>query len=302
MLEIWKQQNDFMNNNFNTSFEKFKRTHLKELFETLESVFLGLDIDYYLVGAFAKEVWATVFDLHTPRITKDIDLAVLIPNKATFEALREQLIATGKFESISNNEIKFMFDNAIELDLIPFGGLDLFAEDSPVEIAAYAALPDNGFQEIYDEGATTVKITDDFSFKVSSLPSIVLLKLLAFDNAPDIRVKDMQDICNILKNYFDVASSEIYEAHDDLFEDENFTEESAASRVLGRHITPILKQNSQLQKRVIGILETALAAGENNNLALKMVEGTDEELETAISLLDTLLKGILDERQPHQHE
>jgi len=185
-----------MNKNLNTSFDKFKRTHLKELFEALEKVFLQLDIDYYLVGAFAKEVWATIFDLYTPRITKDIDLALLIPNEAKFEELRQQLLATGKFKAAYKNEIKFTFDNTIEIDLIPFGGLDLFAEDSPIEIAAYIALADNGFQEIYEEGIKTIQLDNNFSFKVSSLPSIVLLKLLAFDNAPDTRVKDMQDIYN----------------------------------------------------------------------------------------------------------
>lgn len=44
--------------------------------------------------------------------------------------------------------------------------------------------------------------------KIASAPSLVLLKLIAWDESPERRSHDLEDIAFILKNYIDLKASD----------------------------------------------------------------------------------------------
>ena len=66
---------------------------MADLLSALERGFSQFDIDFYLVGAaVARDVWMSGIHRVAPRRTiGDIDFAVLINDKGTYEALKEYL-------------------------------------------------------------------------------------------------------------------------------------------------------------------------------------------------------------------
>lgn len=283
-----------MNSTYKTSLEKLRNERLKALFQTLEVIFKSVEIDFYFLGAFAKDIWNSIYDLPSNRMTKDIDIAVLVPDKGKFEILCDLMIESGRFTGVKNNQVKFIFDQAVEIDIIPFGGYDIFQDKNLTDLVTYAMLPDSGFEVVYQQGLDAVDFDDVFQFKVCSLPSIVLLKFLAYENVPEYRVKDLKDIFHILTHYFDVADDTIYAEHLDLFDDENFDTIRVAARVMGRTMQPMLNQNKKIKAKVVGLL----AEDEQlERMAIHMVAGSDIMVSTSQEWLYQLYLGILDDWQ-----
>jgi predicted nucleotidyltransferase len=81
----------------------------------------------------------------------------------------------------------------------------------------------------------------------------VLLKLIAYDDRPEHKQKDLQDIGNIIKAYHRIADDLLFEEeHIDLLELDSPLK--AAGQLLGRQLTPIIKSSKPLTDRVVGIL------------------------------------------------
>jgi len=152
----------------------------------------------------------------------------------------------------------------------------------------------NGFREVYETGTDDVEFEDGHTFKVCTLPGIVILKLIAFDDRPEIRQKDIKDIALILKHYFDIESDLIYDDHSDLF-DADKDLHYIAVRVLGRQIKSIISKSEELTSRVIGILEMEINNPEKSVMGQLMVSGSEDSIFDAIELLKELLFGITEE-------
>ena len=106
--------------------------------------------------------------------------------------------------------------DGIQVDIFPFGEIEI---DDAVEIAGegLTSIKVNGFKEVYQSGTEELETQTGHFFKVASLPAIVLLKLIAFDDRPEKRMKDALDIASILDHFFDLQADLIYEKHNDLF-------------------------------------------------------------------------------------
>ncbi|MDQ3109934.1 MAG: hypothetical protein M3R17_08565 [Bacteroidota bacterium] len=75
-----------------------------------------------MIGAVARDIWITGIHGEKPgRITRDVDFAVLIPEKEGYNKLRRLLIETRKFSKISENAFALLFKDEIQVDLLPFG-------------------------------------------------------------------------------------------------------------------------------------------------------------------------------------
>jgi predicted nucleotidyltransferase len=120
---------------------------------------------------------------------------------------------------------------------------------------------------------------------------MVILKLIAYDDRPEIRSDDIKDIASIIKHYFKLETENIYENHNDLFET-NRKDETIASRVLGRQIRTIIKGTVELEKRITGILEKEIMAQDESKIAELMVAGTEDTVAEVIEILSELLAGI----------
>jgi predicted nucleotidyltransferase len=109
---------------YRISFDQLRQGKLSALFDMLEAELLALNIDFYLIGAVARDVWLTALhNIEPGRITRDLDLAVLLANKEQYRLLKQQLIATGRFTASRDNVYTLVFDDGRPVDLLPFGAV-----------------------------------------------------------------------------------------------------------------------------------------------------------------------------------
>ena len=267
--------------------------HLKEVFDVLEEVFTILGIDYYMIGAVAREIWYTKANKRF-RTTNDVDFAVLVGKDAAYDAIREYLITQRGFSSTKNNAFVLFSPGGIQVDILPFGEI---TRDGSVKISGFGmtSISVDGLQEVFDTGTTAMQIDTGHRFKIATLPGIILLKLIAYDDRPEERLKDAGDIANILLCYFDLQADFIYDHHADLFDDgipgpDNL--ENISAIVIGRELRRISRNNLNLQQRLTSILTKQLQQAENRPFVRQMATETNLPIATISGWLQGMLRGI----------
>ena len=267
-----------------------------EITEMLYALQRGLEkfgIDFYLVGAVARNVWMTGINNIAPRrTTGDIDFAVLINDKGVYEALKTYLIITEGFQPYKGNEYVLIWKENLEVDLLPFGAID--DEDAKFNSNGLGStsISLQGFSEIYNDGLPTLDLEGKHQFKFCTLPGIVLLKLIAWDDRPETRRDDIKDISDILNHFFDMNDNEIFENHHDLFEKEEASLKHIAARVMGREMSKIAKKNELLFSRIVDILDSNTLVSQNSDMAKIMIEYYDNTIDDNVRLLKHLRQGF----------
>lgn len=265
---------------------------MPEMLSALERGFDAFKIDFYLVGAVARNVWMIGINGIAPRkATKDIDFAVFINDKGVYEQLKEYLIKVEGFHPSRENAFVLLKGNN-QVDLLPFGAIE--DEDAKVTIqgTGYTSIHVPGFKEVYDIGLPEIELEDGHIFKFSTLPGIVLLKLLAWDDRPEARRDDIKDISDILNHFFDMHDEEIWNNHHDLFDDEGADLKHIAARVMGRELKRIASGNEKLFNRIEGMLKVNTDDAANSNMAVIMREYFDNTLADNVDLLKQLKQGF----------
>ncbi|MBL7111975.1 MAG: nucleotidyl transferase AbiEii/AbiGii toxin family protein [Bacteroidales bacterium] len=280
-----------MSNILKIPFNKIRdEGQYKEIFQALERGFIKFGIDFYLVGATARDIWMKgVHDLPPKRATRDIDFGIMIKDSDVFDDLKSYLIGEEEFIPVQGNEFVLIWKDQTQIDLIPFGELEREGIVT-VKGTGFTSMNVEGFKEVYEQASEEIE-TEEQRFKVCTLPGIVILKLIAWDDRPEVRRDDIDDIAEIIKNYFRLNDDQIYEHHSDLFTDEIELEEIAA-QFLGREIGKIISGNPKLIDRVKGILENGLS--EHNNLADLLAIESYETIESSKSIISHILKGVSD--------
>jgi predicted nucleotidyltransferase len=250
-------------------------------------------IDFYLVGAVARNVWMTGINNIAPRrTTGDIDFAVLINDNGVYEALKTYLIITEGFQPYKGNEYVLIWKENLEVDLLPFGAIDDGDTKFTSNGLGLTSISLQGFTEIYNDGLPTLDLEGKHQFKFCTLPGIVLLKLIAWDDRPESRRDDIKDISDILNHFFDMNDNEIFENHHDLFEKEEASLKHIAARVMGREMSKIAKKNELLFSRIVGILDSNTLVSQNSEMAKIMVEYYDNTIDDNVQLLKHLRQGF----------
>jgi predicted nucleotidyltransferase len=69
------------------NFDTMRNGAMKSTFDSLERAFTKFQIDYYLIGAFARDMWLSHLDyLPARRATLDIDFSIYIDDNSKYEA------------------------------------------------------------------------------------------------------------------------------------------------------------------------------------------------------------------------
>lgn len=267
---------------------------ITEMLSALERGFQKFDIDFYLVGAVARDAWMSIKEKKARRTTGDIDFAVLINNKAVYGDLKDYLTQYEGFAPSSQNAFVLIWKDKTQVDLLPFGNIKDEDGNVSVEGTGLTSVRMPGFDEIYEEGLPELILEDKHQFKFCTLSGIVLLKLIAWNDRPEIRSKDIHDISDILNHFFDMYDNEIWEYHYDLFEDEEDDLKHIAARVMGREIGKIAKRNEKLFNRVNAILNENTEDIHNSKIATMMVAYFDNTVTENVQLLKQLQKGFLE--------
>jgi len=204
------------------------------MLDALERAFDKFGIDFYLVGAVSRDVWMSGVNKFIPRrTTGDIGFAVLINNKGIYEKLRDYLVETEGFTPSRENAFVFIYKDGRQVDLLPFGAIEDEERRVTVQGTGFTSVHVDGFKEVYEKMLPEVEL-GKHRFKFCSLPGIILLKLIAWDDRPEARRDDVLDISDILNHYFEMNSDEIWEKHNDLFASEDADLKNIAAIVVGR--------------------------------------------------------------------
>jgi predicted nucleotidyltransferase len=267
-----------------------QQPELSEMLTALERGLKKFDIDFYLVGAVARDLWmSAIHDIPPSRITGDIDFAVFIDDKGTYENLQKYLIDIEGFSPYMGNAFVLVWKGFIQVDLLPFGEIEDKNDSVTVEGRGLTSLNMPGFKEVYDDGLPEVELEEIHTFKFCTLPGIVILKLLAWQDRPEIRRDDIKDVSNVLKHFFNMYDEEIYENHNDLFGDLDL--HLIAARVMGREINKIAKRNDVLYNRIKDLLDVNTVDIE---MARIMVEFYENTIEDNLAILKQIKAGYLE--------
>lgn len=281
-------------NSYKINYKQLRQNpEITEMLSALERGLEKFGIDFYLVGAVARDVWMSGINQIAPRrTTGDIDFAVLINDKGTYEALKQYLIDKEEFSSYNRNAYVLIWKGQTEVDLLPFGAVE--DEDGKVNIGGLGLTSISllGFTEVYAEGLPELDLEGEHQFKFCTLPGIVLLKMIAWDDRPESRKDDIKDISDILNHFFNMYDHEIWENHSDLFGDEDAGLKHIAARVMGREMNKIAKRNEKVFTRIEEILNANTNDMPNSKMGAIMIEYFDNTVEENVLLLKQLKQGF----------
>ncbi len=266
---------------------------LKHIFDILERSFNQLNIDFYLIGALARQVWYEKGNISF-RTTKDVDYAVLVSNQDEYQRIRAYLIDTEKFTPYRGNAFVLIAPDGTQVDILPFGEIE---DDGSVTVngQGMTSIRVDGLIDVYNNGIEDVEFETGHSFKVATLPAIALLKFIAYDDRPEHRQKDATDISNLVVHFFTLNDEMIYQHHNDLFDEtKNIVFESIGPIVLGREMRKIASSNEGLVIRLNNILEKHIQKEENSAFVRLMVNplNDDSTIESVVKVLKDIYKGF----------
>jgi len=206
--------------------------------------------------------------------------------------LKAYLVACEGFTETRANAFTLLYRNGVQVDLLPFGAIE--QEDRTVRFdgLGLTTISTQGLAEAY-HASQAVHLGEEKTFKVCTLPGLIILQLIAWQDRSDVRPKDAQDVGYILEKYFDIATQEIYDHHNDLFE-ENTELVEIGARVLGRHMGDILSSAPLLRERITRLLTDYTSDPRDSRLGEAMARGTDYPAAEAVHRLGLVLRGIED--------
>jgi predicted nucleotidyltransferase len=215
---------------------------LAEVVQAVQMAATPLGIEFFLMGAAARDLLLLHAHGIEGRGTEDIDFAVMVGDWDAYESLRDALIKSGQFSARPGPALhRLRHRSGPPLDMIPFGGVeraDRTIAWPPDKATVFDCF---GAREAFDAGLL-VKLPNGVVLRVASIPSMVILKAAAWNDRKHTQPgKDASDLLLFLRNYMNCGNLErAATQHRDLFDAPDFDYETAGARLLGRDIIGIL--------------------------------------------------------------
>jgi len=264
---------------------------LSDMLSALERGLEKFGIDYYLVGAVARDLWMTaIHDIPPSRITGDIDFAVLIKDADTYTDLKEYLIDKEGFSPYKGNAFVLGWKGWAWVDLLPFGEIEDKNAQVRLDGSGLTNISVPGFREVYESGLPHAELEGKHNFKFCSLPGLILLKLIAYLERPEARRDDIVDISHILLHFFEMHSNHIYENHNDLFGDRELLEIGA--HVVGREMASILRKNPELYDQIRNLLKLNSGKPDESDIGRIMAEHFRNTVVENVLVIRDMLAGL----------
>lgn len=259
-----------------------------EVFRIVDEVMKANNAPYYLIGVNAADLQLLREGVKPSRGTKDIDFAVMVPSFQDYDRIKEGIIAKG-FNPVKVPFTLYHSKYNAAIDLLPFGQIE--ETDTANFEEREIIMNVLGFKEALAEPAV-VLLDDILVVEVPPLHGMVVLKLIAWSDRPEIRANDLEDIFRIVKHYYDVVGEAIFDEYADLLEIDPFDEKLIAARVMGRRMSPILKKSAKLRDRVMSVLQDNIGDENKSSIGKHWASKYNIELTYAIDILVNLKKGI----------
>lgn len=151
-----------------------------------------MEVSFMIIGATARLImldWKN--GVASGRVTRDVDIAVLLKDWRQYETLRSALTnEPGRYFRKGEGEHRVIHKDGAPMDLIPFGGM-MESDYSIRWPVSGHSMSVAGMQEAFDS-APMVALEEGLEVKVLSPQGLVLLKLLAWQERG--LSKDLLDI------------------------------------------------------------------------------------------------------------
>ncbi|AZQ59324.1 hypothetical protein EJ994_11085 [Maribacter sp. MJ134] len=272
----------------NPTYKDYSFANHGEVYQILEKVFTSHNIKYYLIGANARDVQLYKAGLKPARNTADIDFAIMVPDFEKYDILFNELCSRGFKKTNESYRLIYNKTDTI-LDLLPYGEIE---QDYTVNFDARdISLSVLGFKEVGEQAEEITIKEAGFSLPTSPVVGLIILKLVSWNDKKD-RIKDLEDISLLLNSGWEFYEAEAYENHLDLFDDD-FEMTTAAARIIGRKMKPILASNAKLQQTIMNILEEAIQEKPKANLTeVTLALNMKKSLQEVQRILSEIKKGI----------
>lgn len=268
-------------------FSKIRFKNLEAILKILKEALSQLGIDFYLIGAVARDIQLTgKHDIKTPRATRDIDIAILVNNQDLYDQLVRDLMDHHGFED-TDKPYRYKYKDGALIDILPFGEIESDERTVRLQGRQIEELSVIGFQENL-EHTEEIEFEDGFKICVSSLAGICLLKFFAWGDKPHSRERDISDIDFILSKYTDIFIDEIFDKHSDLLK-EGWSD-FLGSRILGRHIGSILMKNDESKNKLTALLSEQLT--EDSMLPQLLTRFNKKTIMENINLIQEFITGV----------
>ena len=252
--------------------KELSNPELKGILQALNTFFQSKEIDFYIVGATARDILLTnLYGLIPERKTMDIDIAIAISNWEEFEIIERELPQREYFEKDSCQKQRFIYKGFYAIDVIPFGKIAQKDGNIYWPPDGVIAMSVSGFPEIA-AATISVSIDNEFDIKVSSLSGFFLLKLMAWKDRHLYSSKDAYDIALILDHYIEINQQRAYEEHYDLYEAEPFDQVEASGRLIARDVKALIGYNKDTMTYLIKILEKEITLAQESPLVNQLIK------------------------------
>lgn len=279
--------------NLKITSEKIANPLLVELLKKLTDSFNRMGREFYVIGATARDIIIRqLIGTTSGRRTKDLDIAIAIPDWSVFDEIKEVLVTDG-FKKSTDMRQRFYYGE-YELDIVPYG---VAKEDDniywpPEEEIAMSV---KGFDEVLSE-AITVNIDGEFDIRIASLHGLFLLKFNAWLDRNIETSKDAEDMSFILSHYF-MANLD-RDVYTEVYDWENFDEYIVGGYWLARDLLLLLTKEQIVYYK--DCIEKELEKDDESRLFNQIIENcyglTYETVKEAWqTIADVFQKAIEDE-------
>jgi predicted nucleotidyltransferase len=111
-------------NTLEKNFDRLRADGWKQVFDVLERVLTGMEIDFYLIGAVARDVWIDHLSYRDKRTTRDVDICVYVRDLIQYKAVQQALIDGEGLSRDIREPYRLYGPDKRMLDLIPFGDIE----------------------------------------------------------------------------------------------------------------------------------------------------------------------------------
>jgi len=243
----------------------------KEVIRQLKKILDDLGVKFFIVGASARDfVLEYLHGIRAPRMTMDIDFAVKVENWEAYEKIERALLKT---QGVRKTKQKQRFEcGETIIDIVPFGKVsdDQNLISWPPEHDLVMSV--SGFEDAYNHSTQIIVSKEPFlEIKVPTIPGMVIMKLIAWNDSFPERQKDAQDLYFLLLKYkYTDIVDRLFIDNKELLESEDFDDEMACIRILGQDMAKI--SSAKTLNEIIEILDKETAEISKFRLVMNIME------------------------------
>jgi predicted nucleotidyltransferase len=257
---------------YNISSDKLNNLLLKDLLKELTVFFDSINVKFYVIGATARDIiLCNLYNLTPNRKTVDLDIAIAIIDWNQFAEIEQQLSVKSGFSKSNRQKQRFVYQDIYIVDIVPFGdvanadGNIYWPPDEDIAMSVW------GFSDVA-KATLVIRIDNEFTIRIASLPGIFLLKLTAWKDRYLSSSKDAYDMALILSNYLEINMGRAINDHYELFDTDKFDLVVAGARLMARDVRKLLCGNEIVLNYIRDIVSKEINLAEESWLINQLLE------------------------------